>query len=69
MMLTDIANIQLIVTMVTKEGQSLLQIMLNRFSVSSLAKDSPVDLILTTTNNLHPVQLMCTRYFIILSPW
>ena len=55
-MLMDIVSIQLTVTMVTKEEQNLLQIMLRKYSVSSLARDLLVGLILTTTNNLHLVQ-------------
>lgn len=53
MMLMDTANIQLVVTMVTKEGQSLRPVMLNKFFVNSLAKGSLVGLILIIFNNLH----------------
>ena len=56
MMLMDIVNIQLTVIMVTKEEQNSLQVMLRKYSVSSLARDLLVGLILTTTNNHHLVQ-------------
>ena len=55
-MLMDIVNIQLTVTMVTKEEQNSLQVMLRKYFVSSLARDLLGGLILTTTNNLHLVQ-------------
>lgn len=62
MMLMDTANIQLIVTMVTKEGQNLLQVMLKKFSVSSLVRALLVDLTLITTSNLHLVRPVFIRY-------
>ena len=62
MILMGIANIQQAVTMVTKEGQSLLLVMLNKFSVNSLARGSLVDLILIITNNPHLLEPVYIRY-------
>ena len=67
-MLTDIANLQqAVVTTVTREGLSLLPVMLSRFSGNFLAKDLLVGLILTTTNNLHLLELVYIRYFCMLA--
>ena len=61
MMLMDTANMQQAVTMVTKEGQSLLPVMLSKFSVNSLARDLLVDLILIIINN-HQLEPVYIRY-------
>lgn len=63
MMPMGTASIQLTVTMATREGRSLLQVTQSKYSVSSLAKDLLVVLILTIFNN-HPVELVYTRYAI-----
>lgn len=55
-------NIQQAVTMVTKEGQSLLPITQNRFSVNSLARVLPVALILTIINNHRLLAPVYIRY-------
>ena len=66
MMPMGTVNIQQAVTMVTKEGQSLLPITQNRFSANSLARVLPADLILTIFNNHRLPGLACIRYCSIL---
>ena len=62
MMPMGTVNIQQAVTMVTKEGQSLLPVMQNKFSDNSLAKALPVDLILTIINNHRLLGPVYIRY-------
>ena len=62
-MLMDIANLHLVVvTTVTREGLSLLPVMLSKYSGNFLAKDFLVGLISTTTNNPRLPEPVYIRY-------